>query len=120
MSNHDRIEYLRDKIDEYRGYISELDEVCAFVRDMQSEIRSDNEEPIRNFDITSAGSWEGTLEKEAEDYRNEILCGIAAGQSLASDFISDVRNIIETLHEKIEDYESELSSLEAAQDDSGY
>ena len=78
MSNHDRMEYLRDKIDEYRGYISELDEVCAFVRDMQSEIRSDNEEPIRNFDITSAGSWEGTLEKEAEDYRNEILCGIAA------------------------------------------
>ncbi|SFU33134.1 DUF5082 domain-containing protein [Butyrivibrio sp. M55] len=120
MSNHDRMEYLRDKIDEYRGYISELEEACAFVNDVRAEIRSDNEEPIKRFNISSAGSWEGKLETEAEDRRNDIVCSIAAGQNLASDFISDVQNIIERLHEKIEDYESELSSLEAAQDESGY
>ena len=120
MSNHDRMEYLRDKIDEYRGYISELEDVCSFVSDMRAEIRSENEEPIRRFDISSAGRWEGELEIEAEDRRNEIVCGIAAGQSLASDFISDVQNVIEKLHEKIEEYESELSSLESAQNDTAY
>ncbi len=120
MNNHDRMEYLRDKIDEYRGYISELEDVCSFVSDLRAEIHSDNEEPIKRFDISSAGRWEGELETEAENRRNEIVCGIAAGQSLASDFISDVRNIIEKLHEKIEEYESKLSSLESALNDTAY
>mgnify|MGYP002522328358 CR=1 FL=1 len=120
MSNHDRMEYLRDKIDEYRGYISELEEVCSLVNNMRAEIQNNNEEPIRRFDISAAGEWKGNLESEAEDYKNEILYGIAAGQSLASDFISDVQNIIEKLHERIDDYEDELSRLEAAQDDYSY
>ncbi|MBO4458219.1 MAG: hypothetical protein J5802_10910 [Butyrivibrio sp.] len=120
MDNYDRMEYLRDKIEEYRGYIDELEEACSFANDMRAKIRSDNEETVRSFDISSSGAWEGNLESKAEDYRSDIICGIAAGQNLSSEFISDIQKIIETLREKIDEYESELSSLESAQSNSVY
>ena len=116
MVDHERISHLRHKIEEYEGYISELEEACSFVDRTRVEIRNDNEEPLKSFDISSAGAWEGVLEDEAEDRKNKILGGIASSLSQASSFISDAQEIIETLREKISDYENEIESLEAAQD----
>ena len=116
MVDHERISHLRHKIREYEGYISELEEACSFADRTRVEIRNDNEEPLKSFDITSAGAWEGVLEDEAEDKRNEIFCGIGVTLNQASEFISDAQRIIETLHERISDCESEIESLESAQD----
>ena len=116
MVDHERISHLRHKIEEYEGYISELEEACSFVDKTRGEIRNNNEEPLKSLDISSAGAWEGVLEDEAEDRKNKIIGGIASSMSQASEFISDAQRIIETLHERISDCESEIESLESAQD----
>ena len=115
MADHERISHLRHKIDEYEGYISELEEACGFIDRTRVKIRDDNEEPLRRFDISSAGVWEGVLENDAENLKSEIICGISTSLSQASEFISDAQRIIETLRERISDYESEIESLESAQ-----
>ncbi len=114
--DHERISYLRHKIREYEGYIAELEEACSFISKTRTEILDDNEESLKRFDISSAGAWEGVLEEDAEDWKSEIVCGIAVSLDQASEFITDAQRIIETLHERISDYESEIESLEAAQD----
>lgn len=116
MVDHERISHLRHKIDEYEGYIAELEEACSFVDKTRGEIRNNNEEPLRRFDISSAGAWEGVLENDAENVKSEIICGISTSLSQASEFISDAQRIIETLRERISEYESEIESLESAQD----
>ena len=117
MADHGRISHLRHKIREYEGYISELEEACSFISRTRAEIRDDNEEPLKQFDISSAGAWEGVLEYDAEDVRREIICGIESSLNQASEFISDAQRIIETLHDRISDCESEIESLESAQDE---
>ena len=117
MADHERISHLRHKIREYEGYISELEEACSFIDRTRVKIRADNENPLRNFDISSAKAWEGVLEDEAEDGKNEIVCGIEVTLNQGSEFISDAQRIIETLHERISDCESEIESLESAQDE---
>lgn len=116
MVDHERISHLRHKIEEYEGYISELEEACSFVDKTRGEIRNNNEEPLKQFDISSAGAWEGVLEDDIEDGKSEIICGIGVTLNQASEFISDAQRIIETLHERISDCESEIESLESAQD----
>ena len=116
MIDHGRISHLRHKIREYEGYISELEEACSFMNRTRVEIRNDNEEPLKSFDISSAGAWEGVLEDDVEDGKSEIICGIGVTLNQASEFISDAQRIIETLHERISDCESEIESLESAQD----
>ena len=117
MVDHERISHLRHEIREYEGYISELEEACSFVDRTRVEIRDNNMESLKRFDISSAGAWEGVLEDEAEERKCEILRGIEITLNQASEFISDAQRIIETLHEKISDCESEIESLESAQDE---
>ena len=117
MVDHGRISHLRHKIREYEGYISELEEACSLVERTRIKIRDDNEEPLRCFDISSAGAWEGILEDEVEDEKSEILCGIDVTINQASEFIADAQRTIETLHDRISDCESEIESLESAQDE---
>ena len=116
MVDHGRISDLRHEIREYEEYISELEEACAFIDRTRVEMSDDNEEPLMRFDISSAGAWEGVLENDAENEKSEIICGISTSLSRASEFISDAQRIIETLHERISDCESEIESLESAQD----
>ena len=116
MVDHGRISHLRHKIREYEGYISELEEACSFMNRTRVEIRNDNEEPLKSFDISSAGAWEGVLEDDIEDGKSEIICGIGVTLNQASEFISDAQRTIETLHDRISDCESEIESLESAQD----
>ena len=115
--DHERISHLRHKIREYEGYIAELEEACAVVDRTRVEIRNENEEPLKQFDISSAGAWEGVLEDEVEDQRNEIVYSIELSLEQASDFISDAQRIIETLRDRISDFESEIESLESVQDE---
>ena len=109
---HSEIHHLKDKIRGYENEINDLENKSRLIEGWQRNIQEGAYEPEKAYDMTYGGNFAGELEIKAEEYRTQLCHNIELGQNGTSQLLSDIRRIIETIRERIEECWSRISDLE--------
>ena len=109
---HSEIHHLKDKIRGYENEINDLENKSRLIEGWQRNIQEGAYEPEKAYDMTYGGNFAGELEIKAEEYRTQLCQNIELGQNGTSQLLSDIRRIIETIRERIEECWSRISDLE--------
>ena len=112
MGLHSRIE---EKKSEKRGYERDLDyceEAYEYISQNLRVIEDDIYNPDKAYDITNSGEWLGKLERDADDYRNDICSELSGKISETSNLLSAIERTMEKLRELIRECEEEIEALE--------
>ena len=109
---HSEIHHLKDKIRGYENEINDLENKSRLIEGWQRNVQEGAYEPEKAYDMTYGGNFAGELEIKAEEYRTQLCQKIELGQNGTSQLLSDIRRIIETIRERIEECWSRISDLE--------
>ena len=108
-----RIHKLEEKIEEYNGYISELEEEYKYILHSYERIRDEADTPERTYDMTRSGKWMGQREDDAEQLQQKIILATKNSQKDTAKLLSDIERIIARLEELIQECEDEIAELNA-------
>lgn len=117
MSRIDEIEAkirdLENRIREYNGVISELEDVYDYIAERKTDIEKDFYSPVYSFDMTQCDEWRGDREKEGENMQKEICKQTRQGLDDTARLLEDILKAIENLKELIRQCGEEITSLQA-------
>ena len=119
------IRHLEEKIEEYEGYIAELEGRYDVIKQTYDHLRVEADEPVKAYDMSCSDKWRGELEDEAKALQDKIINTTGVSQNETLSLLDDIQRIIKKLRELIEECRREIAELEAelaslSEEDDGY
>ena len=111
MGRHSEIHDLEHEIAECEDALRMIDDKEEIIRRLQTEITDEAEEPVKNYDMTVAGEFRGSVESNAEDMQQHIYGETHLAQEQTSELLSELEQAKERIREHIDKCQRRIDQL---------
>ena len=108
-----KISGLHAQIHEYEKNIEDLLSRKTTINMEYAEIDKLCRIPVRKYDLSMINSWNGSIYREAENYRERIILNFEKERGMIENLLRDIDTAVGKLYGMINNCRAEISNLEA-------
>ena len=111
MGRHSEIHDLECDIAEREEEYRKLERAEEIIKRLLSKLTAEVEEPVKNYDMTVAEEFRGSLETDAEEMKNHIYSEAHLALERTSKLLSEIAQAKERIREYIEKCRRRIEQL---------